>query len=110
MVSKESQEKIGRLQLIEQNLQNFLAQKQQFQTQLFEVESALKELDASSEAYKIVGNLMVKSDKGALQKDLQQRKEIAELRVKSLEKQEQQLKDKAESLRKEVMASMQGEQ
>lgn len=109
MVSKEAQEKIGRLQLLEQNLQQFAAQKQQFQAQLFEYESALKELGDAPDAFKIVGNIMVKSDKAVIQKDIEQKKEIVDLRIKSIEKQESQIKEKAEALRTEVMESMKGE-
>ncbi len=105
-MASDAQEKIGRLQLIEQNLQAMLGQKQQFQSQLFELESALKELNTTTDAYKIVANLMIKTDTKLLVQDLQQKKELVELRVKSMEKQEEQLREKAESLRKDVLASM----
>lgn len=39
-ISKDAQEKISQLQLLEQNLQNLLLQRQQFQAQLTEIESA----------------------------------------------------------------------
>ena len=105
-VNQDTQEKIQRLQMIEQNLQNFMAQKQQFQSQLFELENALKELGTTSQAYKIIGNIMVASDKEALTKDLEQKKEIAELRISSIEKQEKQLKEKAKKIQEEVMGNM----
>ena len=105
-VNQDTQEKIQRLQMIEQNLQNFMAQKQQFQSQLFELENALKELGTTSQAYKIIGNIMVASDKEALTKDLEQKKEIAELRISSIEKQEKQLKEKAKNIQEEVMGNM----
>jgi len=83
-----------------------MAQKQQFQSQLFELENALKELGTTSQAYKIIGNIMVASDKEALTKDLEQKKEIAELRISSIEKQEKQLKEKAKKIQEEVMGNM----
>ena len=104
--SQENQEKIQQLQLIEQNLQGFLSQKQQFQAQLFELENALKELSATKQAYKIVGGIMVASDKDELKKDLTQKKEIIELRITSIEKQEKQFQEKAKSIQHEVIASM----
>ena len=106
MVSKEAQEKISRLQLLEQNLQNLVGQRQQFQGQLLEVESALRELASAPEAYRIIGNLMLKSKPEELTKDLSQKKELLDLRMKTFEKQENQLKEKAESLRQEVLAVM----
>ena len=83
-------------------MQVLLQQKQQFQNQLFEVKNAVSELGKSEKAYKIVGNIMVLSNNETLQKDLAEKQEILELRVKNIEKQEAQLKEKADELRKEV--------
>ena len=105
-MTKETQEKIGQLQLIEQNMQNMMAQKQQFQAQMVEIESALKELKNSKTAYKIVGNIMVSSDRESLEKDLNEKKEMMELRIKALEKQEEQVKEKAQKIQQEVMGSI----
>ncbi|MBT4824966.1 prefoldin subunit beta [Candidatus Woesearchaeota archaeon] len=99
-------EKVNQLQMIEQNLQQLLSQRQQFQGQLVEVESALEELKKSEDAYKIVGNIMIKTAKDDLSKDLNEKKEKAELRVKTIENQESKLKEKAESIRKEVMQEL----
>ncbi len=48
---EETQQKISQLQLFEQSLQNVLIQKQQFQAQLLEIESALKEIETAKETY-----------------------------------------------------------
>lgn len=92
--------------MIEQNMQQTLSQKQQFQMQLMEIDSALKEIKDTEKAYKIVGNIMVSSSKEDLEKDLTSKKEMTEIRVKTFEKQENSLKEKAEGLRKEVMTEM----
>lgn len=102
-VSKDTEQKIAQLQLMEQNLQSFLIQRQQFQSQLIEVESALKEVETSKEAYKIVGNIMVNASKEDLKKDLEEKKRILELRIKTLEKQETQIKEKATRTQAEVL-------
>jgi prefoldin beta subunit len=107
-MTKDTQEKIG-LQMIEQNLQNLLAQRQQFQAQMVEIESALRELETSKTAYKIVGNIMVSSDKESLQKDLKEKKEMAEIRIRTLEKQEKQLKEKAQKIQQEVLGKIKEE-
>ncbi len=106
MMEKTTEEKIQQLQMIEQGMQNFLVQKQQFQAQLVEIESALKELEKSKDAYKIVGNIMVSADKEELLKDLQNKKELMELRIKTLEKQENQMKEKASTMQSEVMEKL----
>jgi len=105
-ISQETQESISKLQLIEQNIQAMLMQKQQFQAQLFEVESALKEIEKTDDTFKIIGNVMIKTEKAALKTELSNKKEIIDLRLKNLDKQEKQLKEKAETLQKEVMGKL----
>lgn len=105
-MDKKTQEKIQTLQLLEQNLQNLLLQKQQFQSQLVEIESALSELGKSKEAYKIIGNIMVSSDKETLENDLKEKQGIFGIRIKSIEKQEDSIKERAKKLQEEVLSEM----
>ena len=103
-MNKEAEGKIQQLQLLEQNLQNISMQKQSFQMQLMENDNALEELDkVKKDAYKIIGTIMVSSDKEELKKELKEQKEILDLRLKNLDKQENNFKDKAEEIQKEVM-------
>lgn len=102
-MEKGTEEKIGRMQLMEQNIQNFLMQKQQFQSQMIEITSALEELESAETAYKIIGNVMLLSKKEDLKKDLEQKKEMMEIRIKSIEKQEADIKEKAKKLQQEVL-------
>ncbi len=105
-ISKESEKKLSHLQMLEQSMQSLLMQKQQFQMQQVELESALKELENVDEAYKIVGNIMVLSKKSDLKEDLNSKKEIIELRIKTLEKQENQFREKASKLQSEILKEM----
>lgn len=105
-MDKTTQEKIGKLQLMEQQLQQFAMQKQQFQTQLFEIESAITESAQTTKAYKIVGNIMIAADKEELKKELTQKKDIVSLRIKTIEKQENKIKDEAKSIQEQVMGQM----
>ncbi len=103
-MTKETEKKVAQLQLMEQNIQNLLMQKQNFQSQLIEVDNALEELNKSKGlTYKIIGSVMIASNKEDLQKDLNSKKEVAELRIKNIEKQENQLKEKASRLQSEVL-------
>ncbi|MBI2671336.1 prefoldin subunit beta [Candidatus Woesearchaeota archaeon] len=103
----ETEEKIGQLQLLEQNLQNISAQKQNFQAQLLEIENAMEELGKSKgKIYKIIGSVMIASEKKDLEKDLNSKKEIIELRVKSFEKQENKLREKFTETQEEVLKEL----
>ena len=107
-IPKELEEKFKDLQLLEQNLQNFNLQKQKFQVELMEIENALKELaDEKKETYKIVSNIMIETDPKELKKELESKKEVINLRIKNLEKQETSIRNKAEEIQKEVMVKLQ---
>ena len=108
-MEKDTEKQIGQLQMMEQGMQTFLMQKQQLQTQLIEIESALKELKNTDQAYKIIGNIMVKTNKEELEKDLKSKKDAVDLRIKTLEKQEKQMKDKSKVLQEEVMKKLKSE-
>lgn len=105
-VDKETEEKIQQLQIIEQNLQNFLLQKQQYQAQLTEIDSALSELKGEKTAYRIIGNIMVESKRENIEKDLKEKKKAFELRIKTLEKHEERIKEKAKILQTEVLGKI----
>ena len=104
---KDTEEKIAQLQLIEQNMQKFLMQKQNFQAQELEIDNALQELGKlKGQAYKITGGIMIAADKEELKKELNSKKEIIALRLKSIQKQEDSLREKAEMLQADVMKNM----
>lgn len=105
-MAEDQQKQIQELQMMEQNMTSLAMQKQNIQLQLAEIESALKELEGKDKAYKIIGNILVETDRPALAEELQGKKEIAELRLKTFEKQETKLKDKMQELQNEVMQKL----
>lgn len=106
-IQKETQEKIAQLQMIEHSLNNFISQKQNFQSQVLEIENALNEMqNCKGKIYKITGNVMFESEKELLSKDLKEKKDLLDIRIKSLEKQETALEEKAKTLQSEVMEEL----
>jgi prefoldin beta subunit len=96
--------KIQELTFIEQNLQNLLFEKQALNLELSEVESALTQLNNSKdEVFKLLGNLLVRHDKSKMLEELNEKKKILELRLSSLEKQEELFSKKLVELRKEIL-------
>lgn len=101
---KDRDKKIQEMQMLEQNLQNLLFQKQAFQMELSETKSALKEIENSGdEVFKIIGQLMIKTDKTKMKEELTNKEKIIALRIKSIEKQETILAKKLEDLQKEIV-------
>jgi len=96
--------KIQELQILEQNLQNILFQKQTFQIELAETQGALEELgNSGDDVYKIIGQLMLKSDKSKMKSELEEKKKMLELRMKTIENQEKTFTEKIDEIRKQVM-------
>ena len=91
---------------LEQNLQGFLLQKQTIQTQVLEIDSALNELEKTDTSYKIIGNIMVKTEKETLKKDLNDKKEMLNLKMKTIEKQEDKIKENVQSTQQDVLSMM----
>ncbi|MFH1396369.1 MAG: prefoldin subunit [archaeon] len=100
---------ITQLQIIQQNLQNTMMQKQQFQQELVELESALRELPKSSQSFQIVGKLMISKSRENLEAELNERKEIIDLRINNFEKQEKQLKVSLEETQKKALEELKAE-
>jgi prefoldin beta subunit len=97
--------KIEEMQILEQNLQSLLYQKQAFQMELSETQSSIKEVEeAKDDVFKIVGQLMIKSDKKKVLDDLSNKEKLLELRIKSIEKQENSFLEKIEALKEEVLS------
>ncbi len=101
-----SSEHIQQLQLLQQNLEALQAQKQQLESQVVELDSALKEITSTDKAYKIVGKIMIATDKEQTQKELQEQKEVINLRLKSITQQEEQLQKKIEEAQQKMMQGL----
>ena len=106
MTDKENKEnkekKIQEIQILEQNLHNLLLQKQVFQMELSETQAAKKEIENSKDVFKTIGQLMIRADREKVKEELQNKEKLLDLRMKSIEKQENSFTEKMDSLRKEV--------
>ena len=99
-------QKIQELSLLQQNIANITNQKQQFVSQSMEMDAALQELKKTDNAYKIIGNVMVSTKKEDLIANIKEKKEILSIKIKSFEKQENKLKEKAELMQKDIVKNL----
>jgi len=91
---------IQEIQFLEQGLQNILFQKQAFQMELSESKESIKELENSpDEAFKIIGQIMLRTEKSKIKEEILNKIKIFELRMKELEKQEISLTNRIEKIR-----------
>jgi len=94
---------INQLQLFQQNLQNIVQQKQMLESQMMEIDSALEELKTTPKSYKILGKVMVCVSTEKLNLELQNKKEVLQLRFSTVEKQEIMLTQNIEKIQQEVV-------
>jgi prefoldin beta subunit len=103
------QQRLLRLQQLQQTLQGVMAQKQQLEMQLTEVEHAESELEKMKETaviYKSIGALLVKSKKDKVTAELTERKELLKMRVDVLGKQEERLRTQAKDLQEKLQKDL----
>jgi prefoldin beta subunit len=104
------QNQIAQLQQLQQQAQIVMTQKYQLEVRLNEVKMALEELQKSSEKrviYKSIGDLMIKVENAdELSKDLNEEKETLGIRIKTLENQEKQMKERLKTLQEQITTSM----
>ena len=100
--------KVQQLQILQKNMENLLQQKQQLETQHLELDAALQEITSAEKSYKQIGKIMIAVPREQLKKELQEKKEVADLRLKNILKQEGYLKQKTEEVQKEAVKELQG--
>jgi len=103
------QERLLRLQQLQQTLQSVLAQKQQVELESTEVEQALSELQTMSDdavIYKAIGSLLVKADKIKITAELNERKELLNTRASVLGKQEERLRTQLKDLQAKLQQDL----
>ncbi|EWG07300.1 MAG: prefoldin subunit beta [Candidatus Aramenus sulfurataquae] len=101
----EVQTQLVKLQQLQSQLERLSYEKSVIDSELREINKVLEELSslpADTSVYKVVGNLLVKKDKSSVEKELNDRKEILELRSRTYQKQEDILKKQFEDLQKKV--------
>ena len=99
------QEQLARLQQMQQTLQVVVSQKQQLELELSDTERALQELNKLSDdaiVYKSIGSLLVKADRKELIKELEERKELLNLRISVLTKQEERARERVVELQQKI--------
>ena len=110
-ISPKVQNQIQQLQQVQQQLQTVLSQKAQYDVELRETRRADEELaDIADDAtvFQSIGTVMMQKPKEAVSASLTQKVETLELRLKQLERQEQMLQGRFETLQAQVRQALEG--
>jgi prefoldin beta subunit len=103
------QERLLRLQQLQQSLQATVVQKQQTELELNETDSALEEVQKISEdtpMYKSIGSLLIKTEKTKITTELTERKELLNTRINVLTKQEERLRNQMKDLQTKLQQDL----
>jgi len=95
-ITPEAQQILVEMQTLQQQIQAVLIQRESLNIQNVEMEKALEEMKNTKEkeVFKIVGPILVKAAKEEVEKEFAEKKELIDVRLKSLKKQEDRLKEK----------------
>ena len=109
-LDEETQKKIQELQMMEQTFQQLLQQKNAFSMEATETDYIIKEVgETEGEVSRIIGNqVLIKTTKEAVLEDMEKKKKLIEVRMKTIDEQEKEFSEKMESIREEVMKKIQG--
>ncbi len=104
------QERLLRLQQLQQTLQSILVQKQQVELEITEIDQALNELQKLTDnaiIYKSAGSLLIKAEKTKVTNELNERKELLNTRVTVLGKQEERLRNQLKDIQTQLQKDLQ---
>lgn len=103
------QERLARLQQLQNTLQSLVLQKQRIDLERSETERALKTLEGvlpETKVYKSVGAILVEKKKDEIVEELKERKEFLEMRAKVLTKQEGKTRERLTSLQQTLQQEL----
>jgi len=103
------QSQLAQLQQLKAQIEAVARQKTQVEALLKDSESALKELeklDDNSVVYQNVGELMIKVGREEVKADLSEKKETYDLRLKTLERQEERVQKKYQQLQQQLREAL----
>lgn len=98
---------LGEFEKMEKQLEVILIQKNQLKLQLSETKNAEEELKhATGDVYKSVGSLVFKTTKEKAEKDLKEKKELIDVKLNALGKEEVKLREAIKELQASLQAQM----
>lgn len=111
-ISPKVQNLIAQYQELTQRIQTFATQRYTMEVQVKELERTVEELEKSKEdalIYRNVGSLLIQNkDRAGLLTELKEQKETMDVRAKSFERQEKQLRERHATLQKQIQQELGG--
>ncbi|MBN1323844.1 MAG: prefoldin subunit beta [Methanotrichaceae archaeon] len=103
------QNQLAQLQQLQQQGQALISQKSQIEIMVKEIEAALKELETAADdqiIYKSVGDILIKAEKAKVLEDLTEKKDVMDLRLKTMAKQEERIQSRFTQLQDQLKQAL----
>ena len=103
------QNQLAQLQQLQQQAQAVMTQKTQIEGLIRETDAALKELEKSADdavIYKSVGELLFRADKAKLIEELNEKKDMNEIRKKNMANQEERIQGRFTQLQEQLKQTL----
>lgn len=109
-IPPELKDKLAQYQNLKSSVQAFMVQKQEIMQRMNEVEDAINSLEKYSEGriYKISGPILIETNKENSMAKLKEEKEVSDVRIKAIERQEVKLKEMVSKLESEIQTAIKG--
>lgn len=108
-LSPQVQNQLLQLRQLQQQAQSVALQKSQVDSLLHETEGAISELEKigpDDTVYRAAGTILIKAKRDEVMASLAEKKETYSLRLKTLERQEERIKKRAEELQQQIQQSL----
>ncbi len=109
-LDEETQRQIQELQMMEQSFQQLLMQKNAFSMEANETDLIISEVEKTDgEISRIVGGqVVIKTTKEKVIEEMKKKKDLIDIRMKTISEQEKDFSEKIEAIRADVMKKIQG--
>lgn len=107
-VSEEVRGMIMQFQAYQQHSQMIIGQKDATKAQLMEIDRTIEELEKAGdrEIYKSVGPILIKTTEDDMKKELAEKKEMLEIRLKTMDAEDKKTKEKIKDLQEKIQSSL----
>jgi prefoldin beta subunit len=100
----ENSEELQELQFLEQNLSSILMQKRAIDMEIAELESSIEEVKKTKDGvFKLIGNIMIKTNKESVEKDLKERILKIKSKAKTYDLQEKNVSNRIKEIREKIL-------
>ncbi len=108
-LSPQLKQKFAQFQQMQQQAQAIATQRAQMELQLKDVERTLKSVEGlagNAELYRSAGSILIRSTKDEVTKELADRKETLDLRIKTLLRQEERFQEKLKQMQEDLQKAL----